>query len=121
MSERIGNDDPPARFEETIKAIGEPGSRPPLVFLHTSIPHIPWHFTPEGKRYETGVSLPGVIDGTWVGPQWLADQGFQRHLLQTEYTDKLLGDLLGRMRKAGLYDRALLVVLADHGVSFKWA
>ena len=117
--ERIGNDDPPARFEETIKAIGEPGSRPPLVFLHTSIPHIPWHFTPEGKRYETGVSLPGVIDGTWVGPQWLADQGFQRHLLQTEYTDKLLGDLLGRMRETGLYDRALLVVLADHGVSFK--
>jgi hypothetical protein len=117
--ERIGNDDPPARFADTIEAIGEPGSRPPLIFLHTSIPHIPWHFTPEGKRYETGVSLPGVIDGTWVGPQWLADQGFQRHLLQTEYTDKLLGDLLQRLRETGLYDRALLVVLADHGVSFK--
>jgi hypothetical protein len=117
--ERIGNDDPPARFAVTIEAIGEPGSRPPLIFLHTSIPHIPWHFTPEGKRYETGVSLPGVIDGTWVGPQWLADQGFQRHLLQTEYTDKLLGDLLQRLRETGLYDRALLVVLADHGVSFK--
>ena len=117
--ERIGNDDPPARFEETIEALGEPSARPPLVFLHTSIPHIPWHFTPEGKRYETGVSLPGVIDGTWVGPQWLADQGFQRHLLQTQYADKLLGDLLRQLRETGLYDRALVVVLADHGVSFK--
>jgi hypothetical protein len=117
--ERIGNDDPPARFADTIEAIGEPGARPPLVFLHTSIPHIPWHFTPEGKRYETGVSLPGVIDGTWVGPQWLADQGFQRHLLQTQYADKLLGDLLRQLRETGLYDRSLVVVLADHGVSFK--
>jgi hypothetical protein len=117
--ERIGNDDPPARFEETIEAAAEPGARPPLLFLHTSIPHIPWHFTPEGKRYETGVSLPGVIDGTWVGPQWLADQGFQRHLLQTQYADKLLGDLLRQLRDTGLYDKALVVVLADHGVSFK--
>ena len=65
------------------------------------------------------MALPGVIDGTWVGPQWLADQGFQRHLLQTEYADKLLGDLLRRLRETGLYDRALMVVLADHGVSFR--
>ena len=99
--------------------MGEPGARPQLLFLHTSIPHVPWHFTPDGKRYETRVSLPGVIDGTWVGPQWLADQGFQRHLLQTEYADKLLGDLLRRLRETGLYDRALVVVLADHGVSFR--
>ncbi len=117
--ERIGNDDPPARFKTIEDAVGEPGARPQLLFLHTSIPHIPWHYTPEGKRYETGVSLPGVIDGTWVAPQWLADQGFQRHLLQTEYADKLLGDLLRRLRGADLYARALVVVLADHGVSFK--
>jgi hypothetical protein len=117
--ERIDNDDPPGRFEDIIEAAGQRGARPPFLFLHTSIPHIPWHFTPEGKRYETGVSLPGVIDGTWVGPQWLADQGFQRHLLQTEYADKLLGDLLRRLRDTGLYDRAMIVVIADHGVSFK--
>jgi len=117
--ERIGNDDPPARFEQIVRAVGERGGRPPLLFLHTSIPHIPWHFTPEGKRYETRVSLPGVFDGTWVGPQWLADQGFQRHLLQTQFADRLLGSLLRRLREAGLYDRALVVVTADHGVSFR--
>ena len=103
--ERIDDDDPPARFETIEDAVGEPGARPQLLFLHTSIPHIPWHFTPDGKRYETGMALPGVIDGTWVAPQWLADQGFQRHLLQTEYADKLLGDLLRRLRDTGLYDR----------------
>ena len=65
------------------------------------------------------MALPGVIDGIWVAPQWLADQGFQRHLLQTEYADKLLGDLLRRLRDTGLYDKALMVVVADHGVSFR--
>jgi hypothetical protein len=117
--ERLGNDDPPARFEETIRAVGRPGARPPLVFLHTSIPHIPWHFLPDGTRYETGVALPGVVDGSWVAPQWLADQAFQRHLLQTEFADRLLGRLFEALKEAGLYDRALVVVVADHGVSFR--
>ena len=116
---RINDDDAPASFERMEQAVGEPGARPQLLFLHVSIPHVPWHYTPEGKRYETRVSMPGVIDGTWVGAQWLADQGFQRHLLQTEYADVLLGGLLDRLRETGLYDRALVVVLADHGVSFR--
>jgi hypothetical protein len=116
---RINEDDVPASFERMGRAVGEPGARPPLLFLHASIPHVPWHFTPEGKRYETRVSMPGVVDGTWVGSQWLADQGFQRHLLQTQYADKLLGGFLRRLRAAGVYDRALIVVLADHGVSFR--
>ena len=117
--ERLGNDDPPARFEQTIEAIREPGTRPPLIFLHTSIPHIPWHYLPDGTPYETGMSLPGVVDGTWVGPQWLADQGFQRHLLQTQYADRLLGNLFAALEEEGIYDRALIVVAADHGVSFR--
>jgi Sulfatase len=117
--ERLGSDDPPERFEQTIEAVGEPGARPPLIFLHTSIPHIPWHYLPDGTLYETGVSLPGVVDGTWIGPQWLADQGFQRHLLQTEFADRLLGRLMRALEDAGLYDRALVVVAADHGVSFR--
>jgi hypothetical protein len=116
---RINEDDVPESFERMGRAVGQPGVRPQLLFLHASIPHVPWHYTPDGKRYETRVSLPGVVDGTWVGAQWLADQGFQRHLLQTQYADKLLGDLLRRLRETGLYDRALMVVLADHGVSFR--
>jgi Sulfatase len=116
---RINEDDVPASFERMGRAVGEPGARPPLLFLHVSIPHVPWNFTPEGKRYETRVSMPGVVDGTWVGSQWLADQGFQRHLLQTQYADKLLDGFLRRLRETGLYDPALIVVLADHGVSFR--
>ena len=35
------------------------------------------------------------------------------------YTDLLLGRALDRLRATGVYDRALIVVLADHGASFR--
>jgi hypothetical protein len=35
------------------------------------------------------------------------------------YTDRLVGELLARLRRTGLLDRALLVVTADHGYSFR--
>jgi hypothetical protein len=40
-------------------------------------------------------------------------------LLQLGFTDRLVGELLARLKASGLYDRALLIVLADHGVSFR--
>jgi hypothetical protein len=113
---RLGEDDPVARFEQMLRAVDHPGARPPLLFLHTSLPHVPWRFLPDGRRYAAPVA--GLSEGTWVGPQWQADQAFQRHLLQTQYADRLLGRLLGRLRATGLYDRSLIVVTADHGVGF---
>ena len=35
------------------------------------------------------------------------------------FTDRLLGRLIARLRETGLWDRALVVVTADHGVSFR--
>jgi sulfatase-like protein len=49
----------------------------------------------------------------------LVDQAFQRHLLQTQYADRLVGELIDRLRSSNLYDRSLIVVTADHGVSFR--
>ncbi len=46
-------------------------------------------------------------------------QAYQRHLLQVGYADRLLGDLLERLRDTGMYDRSLVVVTADHGMSFR--
>jgi hypothetical protein len=114
---RLGQDDPPARFEQMLGAISGRGPQPPLLFLHTSLPHIPWRFLPDGREYDAPIA--GLTEGEWVGPQWQADQSFQRHLLQTQYADRLLGRLLARLRATGLYDRALVVVTADHGVSFR--
>jgi hypothetical protein len=115
--QRLGDDDPVARFEDMLNAVGRTGARPPLLFLHTSLPHVPWRFLPDGRRYAAPVAA--LSEGTWIGSQWQADQAFQRHLLQTQFADRLLGRLLDGLRRSGLYDRAVVVVTADHGVSFR--
>ena len=55
----------------------------------------------------------------WTGDPELAIQAQQRHLLQVGYTDLALGRILDKLHETGLYDRSLVVVVADHGVSFR--
>lgn len=43
----------------------------------------------------------------------------QRHLLQAQYTDRLIGELLDGLRDEGLYDDSVVIVAADHGASFE--
>ncbi|MEA2364147.1 MAG: hypothetical protein QOD71_3292 [Thermoleophilaceae bacterium] len=96
-----------------------------LVFFHIQLPHNPYHFLPDGQRYpDTVDGLPGLTSanqpagGGWSKDRQLSRQALERYLLQIADTDRLLGRLLDRMQASGLYDRALLVVLADHGASF---
>jgi hypothetical protein len=116
---RLDAEDPAASFRRFIAGLGPGRSRPPLSFLHVSLPHVPWRFLPDGREY---AGLRGYYAGlqgeTWRGEQWLVDQAYQRHLLQTQYADRLVGQALDRLRKTGAYDDALIVVTADHGVSF---
>lgn len=117
---RLGEDDPRGRFARITRAAGRRGSKPPLLFLHTSLPHVPWRFLPDGRQYTVPApSIPGLVEGAWTGPQWQVDEAYSRHLLQAQYADRLLGGLLERLRATGLYERALVVVTADHGVSFR--
>ena len=41
---------PQRRFEEWIDQI-QPGRRPTLNFKHTLLPHVPWQYLPDGRRY----------------------------------------------------------------------
>ena len=96
-----------------------PADGPVLYFMHTFVPHAPWTYLPSGKQYGPPRFPHGISQkGTWGSDQWETVQGFQRHLLQTRYADRLLGTLLGRLREVDLYDRSLIIVTADHGLSF---
>jgi hypothetical protein len=108
-----------ARFRQFIASIREPRGRPPLHFLHVLLPHRPWQYLPSGRRYTSSGAVPGLRDDNeWTDDEWLVRQGFQRHLLQTGLVDRLVGELVARLRAQGLYDRSLVVITADHGVSF---
>jgi len=104
------------RFREFVASI-TPRARPTLHFFHALIPHTPFNFLPSGRRYFP-VTNYGQTRSGWSGEPWWVDQAYQRHLLQVEFVDRLLGELLDHLETEGLYDSALIVVAADHGGGF---
>ncbi len=95
----------------------QPGS-PGLYFLHVLLPHRPWEFTPEGFRYD-GTSIPGLKGGDWLDRQHLSQQAYQRLIAQTQFLDAEVGRLVRRLEETGLFDRSLVVLVGDHGASFR--
>jgi hypothetical protein len=95
-----------------------PHTRPTLYAIHILMPHYPWRFLPSGKQYGNSLGIDGLRGDTWVDDPWVVEQGWQRHLLQAGFTDRLLGDLVARLKNEGIWNRALVIAVADHGVSF---
>ncbi|MDG4826529.1 sulfatase-like hydrolase/transferase [Asanoa sp. WMMD1127] len=104
------DDNQPSRFTSFLDGL-TPTPRPKLHFLHLLMPHTPWNYLPSGTRYEAPEDFP--LDG----PGWV-ETARDRHLAQVGYTDRLVGKMIDRMKQTGLWDRAALIVTADHGVSF---
>lgn len=100
----------PARFTEFVNGLSR-STRPTLHFLHLLMPHTPWNYLASGTRYDAPEDLR-YEDSGWES------LGHERHLQQVAYTDKLIGATLNALEASGLFDDALLVVTADHGVSF---
>jgi len=104
--------------------------RSSLNYLHILMPHSPWMYLPDGRVYShmeqrpfTG-TLPDGTAGLEHSKQLYPQQHLmvhvrQRHLLQTGYTDRLLGEIISVLRERRMFDDALVVVVADHGVSFR--
>lgn len=90
--------------------------RPDLFFFHAMLPHEPWDFLPDGTVYEASDPPMGLYTTGWteIGPE----VGWQRLVLQAQATDRLLGQLFDRMRDAGTFDDAMIVVAGDHGQAF---
>jgi hypothetical protein len=107
-----------ARTERWIDRVPlDTDDNPDLVFLHVLVPHGPFRYLPDGRSYQGSNPATGVDGDRWE-PGPAARVGRQRHLLQVEAADALLGRLLDRLRATGTYDDALIVVTADHGIAF---
>jgi hypothetical protein len=101
------------RFLDTLEF---EGPEPAFRFGHVLYPHHPWELIPDGRR--TGArGSAGAVGKGWRDDEWLAAQGYQRHILQSQYTDNILGDVIGRLREAGVYEDALVIAVADHGIT----
>ncbi|MBL8810445.1 MAG: sulfatase-like hydrolase/transferase [Planctomycetaceae bacterium] len=105
-------------FLSTIQS----GEKPTFHFLHIALPHYPWSLLPDGRTYAPNASIatlvPGLQHETISSDPWFAAQLWQRNLLQIQMADQSLGQILDRLEEEGLLDDALMVVTADHGMSF---
>ena len=110
----------PQRFEDFVAEI-EGGSRSRLHVIHILLPHVPFQYLPSGRLYRSSPreALPGLEGRPSYSVPFLVKQAYARHLLQVGATDRLLGRLLDRLHDLGIYDRALVAVVADHGISFR--
>jgi len=104
------------RFTQFLDGIGS--SEPRLHFVHQFLPHAPFRYYPSGSQYNNGEELDGLESEIWVEPA-LAHQAYQRHLLQVQMTDGMIGEMLDRLETMGILEEALVVVTADHGISFQ--
>src|SRR5439155_13755709 len=62
--------------------------------------------------------IKGMSDPPAFGDRWFLIQDYQRHLAQLAFADRLLGELIARLEREGIYDKTLIVVTADNGESF---
>ncbi len=97
-----------------------PQDEPTLSFLHVTLPHVPWAYTRSGLLYDQD-NLRGQLTprDRWRTHEHVTDLALQRHLLQLAFVDELLGEMIERLKRSGAWDRSLVVVLADHGASFR--
>lgn len=115
---RSAREDRRALFAAFVGSL-KPSDRPALYFAHVEIPHPPYQYLPSGKVYALDSFVnEGLKTGVWQKDLAPVLYHYQRHLLQVGFADKLLGDLLAKLKDSGLYDPALVVVMSDHGVSF---
>ena len=90
------------------------GDKAAFRLVHALVPHAPWYMTPDQRItsipiYST-TSNPESGDGT--------RDNYQRFLHQFIGTDKAIGQAMTVLKDAGLWDKALVIVTADHGISF---
>jgi hypothetical protein len=106
-----------ARFLSAID--GRPAR---LHFIHSMLPHMPFEYVPSGRRYRRPADETRMFRASRLferASAAYADTLHQRHLAQVGYVDRLIGDLVARLRETGAYDKALVIITADHGASYR--
>ena len=97
-----------------VKAMTDDPS-PRVQVIHVLLPHAPWRITPDLRvaplSSEISTSNPTDADG-------VVDT-YQTFLYQLAAADTAIGEAIARLKSAGRWDDTLVVVSADHGISFE--
>jgi hypothetical protein len=93
--------------------------KPFLHYLHILLPHRIWEYLPSGRYYDPFEIEHVAFDETVI---WENDttvrEAYQRHLLQVQYLDRLVGKLMRKLDSEDVFDESMIVLVGDHGVGF---
>ncbi len=109
------------RFRRFIRSIF-PSDKPTFYFMHILLPHYPWRYAPSGRVYtlaNDGFRGLEKSSNRWTGSKYAVSHTHLRHLMQVGFADKMVGRLAEHLKKAGVFDSSLIIITADHGVSFR--
>ena len=99
---------------EGVIARAARADRATLHFVHALIPHRPWVLAPDMRA---SLQLPAdkrsiqVLDGR--------RDRLQIHLSQYAATDRVIADMMAALRRSANWDRTMIIVTADHGITFQ--
>jgi hypothetical protein len=119
FQEVVYDGDRQQRLAQFLEGIEPQGDEPTLNFIHSLLPHVPWTYLQSGQTYPNSGRAPGSVSPGWGDDEWLVDQAYQRHLVQVQYVDTYVGEVIDELKANGIYDDAIIVVLADHGVTVR--
>ena len=113
VRDRIASHSDPSQSLTEVLRLGQDFRRPTFVYIHVGLPHKPYTF------HANGAIRWGVVEYNF-------NRMSQKELLelrdvyreQVAYTDKLFGDFLAQLKEMDVYDRSVIVVTSDHGISF---
>jgi hypothetical protein len=105
--------------ERFLAGLEEPLEPTEFHFIHLPLPHRPWMYTPDGRTYAARPGFPGAERHGWGRNDFLVEQAYQRHLIQTQYVDSIIGSVIGKLAESGSYDSSIIVITADHGVAVR--
>jgi len=102
-------------FEEFISSVE--GGNATLDFLHTLLPHGPYEYLSDGRSYSAPIE--GRTRGAWTDNEYVVSVAYHRYLQQLGYVDKLVGQLVARLKAVGKFDDAIIILTSDHGITFR--
>ena len=99
--------------ERAVQIVSESKS-PRVQVVHALLPHAPWRITPDLR---VDPLSPTISTQNPDNEEVIRDM-YQTFLYQVGAADRVMQNLISNLKASGKWDSTMLVVTADHGISF---
>ena len=103
------------QFNKTIQQASTV-TEPTLSFAHVLLPHRPWLLTPDMRYSMDVINYPDTRSERLIDRR---RDNYQSLLRQYVATDSLVAKLVSAMKSSNNWDNTMIVVTADHGITFQ--